>query len=332
MKARTASFVYSYFIPSLNAIKVGFGDDPERRMYSYTRTYSIAADFTSLKTWEMPSAGVASNIESVCHQCLLTAGFERLNVTSGDAEANEIFHLREVSYQDAVEILIEEIDDYLDYLRKSLEGKSFAKEYRSTRKKEELKKARQAEKDRKISGLEIELRNNYKSHYEALILEIKKADQHWRSMPFEQRGRLSAMFKGWKQVSEVFFQWEGVKQCVNNVPPILKAARTAKSYYLRIIKNYPYELIEAAERQAGVSLYNPVKYYELPIVYPTVVDKYQDESIIKVDAAVYEVMLCTNIATGQGSQESFRLIKEHKVLQDLLTYARQSPPPELRNL
>lgn len=329
MKQRTASFVYSYFIPSLNAIKVGFGEDPERRMYSYTQMYSLSPDVSSLKVWEMPSAGVASNIETSCHQSLINAGLERLVISSGHAEANEIFHLREVQYSDALDLLVEEIDDYLEYLRKSLEGKSFAKERGETKKKDELQRARQVATEQKISEIEFDLKENYYKFYQPLIDEINRADQHWRSMPFEQRNKLTAIFKGWKSVSEAFFKWEGVKKCVDNVSPILRTARSAKSYYLKVTKKYPYELIKSAEQRQNLSLYNPHPSYELPIVYPTVVSNYRDEPRLKVDAAIYEVMLCTQIATGQGSDECFRLIEEFKSLQDLATFARLNPPREL---
>jgi hypothetical protein len=328
MKARTTSFVYSYFLPSLNAIKVGYGEDPERRMYSYTRDYGIAADFETLKTWEMPSAGIASNVESICHETLVKIGIERLNISNNDVNANEIFHLREVSYSDAIEIIVEEIDQYFSYLRASLDGKSFASEERSTKKKEEIQKSKQEAIEAAIKDIENDLKSNYERYYGSFIREAKKADHYWRSMPFTQRNSLTAMFKGWKSRDEAFLKWEGLHKCLVNVSPILKSARVAKSYYLDITNKYPIELISKAERSAGVSLYSPFGGYQLPIVYPSVVALCNDE-VIRVDNAVYEVMMCTQIATGLG-EGCYELIKDHKVLQDLVGFARQYPPPELK--
>ena len=44
-------YVYTYYVPELNAIKIGHGSNPEARMDSYSYAHGFTPDHSSLRTW-----------------------------------------------------------------------------------------------------------------------------------------------------------------------------------------------------------------------------------------------------------------------------------------
>lgn len=93
------SNIYAYFVPSLNAIKVGYGDSSVQRMKSYVKQYGLDVAESSLRSWEIPVSGVAQTIESECHKTLLASGLERLSVFADEQEAQELFGLGDITYE-----------------------------------------------------------------------------------------------------------------------------------------------------------------------------------------------------------------------------------------
>ena len=91
--------VYAYFIPDLNAIKVGKGQDPEQRMRGYCKVHGLTADEGSLAVWAFDSDHKAREVERAIHRFLLDNGAHKLEAGNG---AREVFHLGGKAYDEAV--------------------------------------------------------------------------------------------------------------------------------------------------------------------------------------------------------------------------------------
>jgi len=111
-----ASFVYCYYLPKINSIKVGFGDDPKVRMVHYTRTYGLEADKRSLREWSLPIPAIANHIEKRCHEKFIDLGLHPKDIKNSESEAQEVFQLFNVSYDEAIEIVEEVVQDQIQEL------------------------------------------------------------------------------------------------------------------------------------------------------------------------------------------------------------------------
>lgn len=87
------SVVYAFYVESHHAIKVGFGDDGKRRMYEYSKTYGLQPKASSLRTWEIPIAALASIVEAACHSALINSGLNRVKLGARSVEPQELFDL-----------------------------------------------------------------------------------------------------------------------------------------------------------------------------------------------------------------------------------------------
>jgi hypothetical protein len=114
------STVYSFHVPSLNAIKVGFGTDGETRMRSYSRQYGVSPAAHTLREWKLPASSIASAIESACHAALIEAGLARIAHVVEGREAQELFGLGRHTYERATVVVAEAIETTIDSLRESL--------------------------------------------------------------------------------------------------------------------------------------------------------------------------------------------------------------------
>ena len=105
------STVYAFNVPSMNSIKVGFGADGRTRMKNYSRQYALSSSAVSLREWKLPSPSLASSIETACHRALLHADFCRLAHVVDEREARELFDLGHHSYEEAVIVVAEAIEE-----------------------------------------------------------------------------------------------------------------------------------------------------------------------------------------------------------------------------
>ncbi|MDD5461767.1 MAG: hypothetical protein PHG00_09055 [Methylococcales bacterium] len=114
------STVYAFHVPSLNAIKVGFGTDGRTRMIHYSRQYRFSSSTVSLREWKLPSPKLASSIEIACHRALLQADFGRVSHVVDEREAKELFDLGHHTYEQAVIVVAEAIEVTISSLYEAL--------------------------------------------------------------------------------------------------------------------------------------------------------------------------------------------------------------------
>ena len=87
-------YVYTYYVPELNAIKIGHGSNPEARMDSYSYAHGFTPDHSSLRTWYC-GANDPRTLEGYVHNKI---GLRRLQYR----RATELFALNG-TYEQAVE-------------------------------------------------------------------------------------------------------------------------------------------------------------------------------------------------------------------------------------
>ena len=327
------SFVYAYHLPQIKSIKVGFGDNPKQRMLAYTAKYNISPAHQTLKTWDMPSPGVAANVESSCHAALLKYGFKRSSLSDGENEASEIFYLGEFSYDDALSIVVDAIDDYITYLRKSLEGKNFGQSFRQERKGDEVMRERERRKEKSVRELKEEISAGYREYYTNYLMIEKQYSEHNRQFNHRQAGIFDRMLGRDKTEAEQFLEWSGFEKSINFVPLILKSSRPAREFFHYIHEKNSYSLIEEAQKRVGIDLWCP-NGFQLPVPYKglfrisnqrVTVSQY-DPSLDyggPIDMAVGEVLYCFRAPINR-----FRAMRDNKVLSDLIEWARAHPPIE----
>ena len=114
------STVYAFHVPSMNTIKVGFGADGRTRMTNYSRQYALSSSAVSLREWKLPSPSLASAIETACHRALLNADFCRIAHVVDEREARELFDLGHHSYEEAVIVVAEAIEETINALHAAL--------------------------------------------------------------------------------------------------------------------------------------------------------------------------------------------------------------------
>jgi len=346
---RKPYFIYSYELPELKAIKVGYGENPYQRMISYTQKYNISANKNSLKKWEMPSSGIASNIEKSCHEILIKSDFKRVSLFSDDTEANEVFDLDNFSYDDAVSLIVEEIDENINFLRKSLEGKNFGEEHRKIKKSDEIIKRKKENKEVIIKQIMKEISEGYDKHYSKFIVVIQSFDKHYNSFKkeiSEREGFFKNIFKKQKTYYEDLREWEGFEKIIDFVELRLKSSRPARKFFHYIHNKYEYKLIEIAQEKLQIDLYNvsfitdehlgksndetiptyfkgTLKNYNPPKneEYREDIRQYGGE----IDIAVIEVYCCLYVWEGNG----FKWIRENEKLQSLVKWAKENPCPEI---
>jgi len=340
---RKPYFIYSYSLPDLTAIKVGYGENPYQRMISYTQKYNITPNTSSLQKWEMPSSGIASNIEKSCHEALIKSGFNRVQLFNDDSEANEVFDLHDFSYEDAVSLIVEDIDENINFIRKSLEGKNFGEKYKKTKKSDELKEKKKERDENIVKQIMSEISEGYDKHYKQYIQAMSAYIKHIETCDYKELGFIERFTKKQKNQCEQDLEWVGFEKSIDLVGPVLKTSRLARTFFHHIHSKYDYDLIDAAQERLNIDLYNidlptgkrSPRYseftYSLPIPYKGIVaiaanDKNDVERYGgKIDMAVYEVFGCIEMDGGCR----YKLIKENIKLQSLVKWARENPPPEM---
>jgi len=100
------STVYTFHVPSINAIKVGFGKNAKARMQHYSSQYNLLASTESLRQWVLPASSLAAAIEAACHRALVEAGLSRIPHYHDDKQAKELFDIGSYNYEKAVLIVI----------------------------------------------------------------------------------------------------------------------------------------------------------------------------------------------------------------------------------
>jgi len=322
------STVYAFHIPTMNAIKVGFGANSHARMESYSRKYALLPDQSSLKTWRLPTPSIASSIESACHAALLQAGFHRVDHDANGQTAQELFNLGPFTYNDATLLVAQAIEEVINSLHEALGKyqplaieKARQKMEFNEQKRKELKEKRLKHEEKKenrlIQTAVPELQERWDSEMVPFINLCKETRKYWKEFDNRQ-GLISSIFQG-KQTCATrmrkFQYWPQIKKLI---PPLFHAGRMAKTLYCEMgVKHGRYA--EKAAKKLNLSLYCPSGNH-LPLVNGA-----KDEN----GQAYLEVRLVVQQATGFSGWDAEELMKNDKVLQALIAYAEREPSVEL---
>lgn len=323
------STVYAFHVPDINAIKVGFGVSGIVRMRSYSRQYGLSASMESLREWKLPSTSLASAVEVACHRALLEADFLRVEHVVDEREARELFDLGPHSYEDAVLLVAEAIDESVNSMyaalaklkplsqEKGRQQKEQARERRYELREERAASKAQEESDRVARAIP-DIQRRWGGEVEPFIKACDAARSVWKRFSYSQgfidafiNGRRSAAFR-----MKRWGEWPTVKKLI---PEIFHSARKAKSFYLEL-KSRHGKYVDQAARQLGLSLHSPGG-YSLPMV-----GNYSKE----YGMAFLEIRLVVQQATGFGGEDAEELIKMDSDLVALVTYAEKIRAPELR--
>ena len=323
------STVYAFHVPSMNAIKVGFGADGRTRMKNYSRQYALPSSAISLREWKLPSSSLASAIETACHRALLQADFCRVSHVVDEREARELFDLSHHTYEDAVIVVAEAIEETINSLHAALgKFKPLSQEIARQQKEEaqrrrtamrEEKKARKAEEENRLVGAATpQIKQRWNREAEPFANACDTARVTWKQFPYGQ-GFLSSIINGKQSAAYRMHNWQQWPTIKNLIPEIFHAARRAKFFYCEMKKQHG-NYAEQAAKQLGISLWAPGR-HDLPLV-----GSYPDKN----GMAFLEVRLVVQSATGFGGDDAEELIRRDPELMALVKFAEQNPAPELK--
>jgi hypothetical protein len=335
------SYLYCFYIPDINAIKVGYGADGQQRMRQYSSQYSLSAEIESFRKWSLPSSGVASTIESACHDALVGAGFRRLERVVDESQARELFELGATSYNDAVLLVTEAIDDTVSKLVAALNTTKPLQHEKKLQATARIKAQKELDTERQVREIASLIQGRWEDSYGPFIKVVLKAskirekfiwppDQPLWKKILHGRGKHDYM-------AEVLamFNWEHWSELRSTVPEILWAGREAWELYAEIHHNYDdtdlytHSCLEQAQKLAGFNLWTPLDHLiEGSMINPpfnqltpySVSYSYHGQDV-PVSEGYMEVCLCVSIATEWGTIESANILELDSVLKGLVTNA-----------
>jgi hypothetical protein len=325
------STVYAFHVPSINAIKVGFGADGRARMSNYSRQYALSAAASSLREWKLPAASIASAIESACHAALLEADFHRVTRVVDAREAQELFDLGGHTYEQAVLIVAQAIEETISSLYEALGRHKPLTEEKARQQKDEAKRRRNElreekrrqkleEEERGISCALPEIQRRWPSEVEPFVRTRNKA----RSIYIRfRRGPDLITFLTYGNLSRAarMMHWRDWKLVKAIIPDLFHSGRRAKAFYIEMRKKYGLYAEKAAER-LGLSLWRPGGDGLPDVVYAR--NKSGTDG-----PAFLEVRLAVQSATGFGGDDAEELVRQEQDLMYLVNFAQANPPAEL---
>lgn len=322
------STVYAFHVPSMNSIKVGFGTDGRTRMKHYSRQYALSASAVSLREWKLPSPSLASSIETACHRALLHADFCRVAHVVDEREARELFDLGHHSYEEAVIVVAEAIEETINSLHAALgKFKPLSQEKarqqkdeaqnRRTAIREEKKTRKEEDENRLITSAVPEVRQRWESEASPFARACDSARVIYQKFAYSQ-GFLSSMLSGKQSAAFRMRNWREWPVVKRLIPEIFHSARRAKSLNCELERRHGYHAEQAAGR-LGLSLRSPGGH-----ALPTV-GTYPDKN----GMAFLEVRLVVQLAAGFSGDDAEELIKSDPDLIALVRFAEQNPAPEL---
>ena len=322
------STVYAFHVPSMNAIKVGFGADGRTRMKNYSRQYALSSSAVSLREWKLPSPSLASSIETACHRALLNADFGRVAHVVDEREARELFDLGHHSYEEAVIVVAEAIEETINSLHAALGKFKPLSQEKARQKKDEAQKRRAAireekkirkeeEENRLINSATPEIRQRWEREAAPFAKACDNARAIWKQFVYSQ-SFISSMLNGKQSAAFRMRNWQQWPSIKRLIPEIFHTARRAKSLYSDMERRHG-NYAEQAARRLGLSLWAPGG-HDLPMV-----GSYPDWN----GMAFLEVRLVVQDATGFGGDDAEEIIKCDPDLLALVKFAEQNPAPEL---
>lgn len=237
--------VYAFYVPSLEVIKIGFGDNAHNRMVNYCKTYGLKPDHSTLRAWQMSASAVASTIESAIHRGLPKAGFTRYKLMTRNGEAQELFALNGKHYEEAFLYVTELIDVVSDKLASSLKNghvdeeksrqKQRAIKEKQRKMNEDIKQRKDAIAQAKQDALNKEWAIGWETYIKPWYVLITKAKKI--STSYKRPGLIYKAFKGDDWFPH-YINWEGYPHLLKMLPSLFAASRNARAFIAQLRKKY----------------------------------------------------------------------------------------------
>lgn len=331
------SFVYCYHLPNINCIKVGFGDNPKFRMTSYTRNYGLEADNRSLREWSLPIAGIANHIEKRCHETFIELGLHSKRITNSESEAQEVFQLFNVTYDEAIKIIEEVVQGQIQELLFELGARKKAtvrNKAQDEAKEKFIQRAtlQQEEVERLTSECALLIRNVVAPKtFIPLRSVLEDAQQLTAKIPLAPKKRFLDFGKPIPTAQDLFFSWEHRFELVNIIARVFRLDRNLRYTQLALYSKYYkapggnyMNVVSHAAALEGFDFWRPAPafhtYNHFQILFS--LDEYKTRS----EVACREV---EHITQSLGVPNAKRFIQECDKLRQLQMDAKTDQPPEL---
>lgn len=318
-----ASHIYAYHVTSHDLIKVGYGDNPKSRLSSYCSAYGVAADISSLRTWNFPAPGVASAIEGAIHTALEDAGFEKYILSADGQEAQELFELGNHSYHDALVIVAEAIEDSTRTLMDGLKSKVRAaiaerdRQRRDEIRREKAEEKRQTEESRRVreNAQRQIMTARAKAGWNSEVQPWCNALQRAKAL-MENKSTVTGLvsFLSRRDTVDELRHRDIYPTILKLVEEVFHLTRRARAWRLRLTLEFGQDV-----RPDGIDLQFPGGWY-LP--GDSLHEHIEQESITEVRLAVQAV-------TGWGGDDALALMKrDPSAFRRLIDFSKNTPSPE----
>lgn len=260
------SFLYVYHVPTLGAIKIGFGDDAEARMRAYSREYDLIVDETSLRKFSLPSRGIANAIETACHGAVMEAGLRRVNHVVSGREAQELFSLQGISLNTALLMVACAVDEEVCRLHESL-GKIKPKnaevarqlrEIAARRSQDELgERAERIVREARRCALRIE--GDWGVNFVPFLTSVFEGQKVAKLLWEQVRPRILDRFL--RRDFSYFDSFQKNSDVAKVIPFVVEAfhgQRRAREGFIRIASEFPPEVITKAVELCGKNIRCPL--------------------------------------------------------------------------
>lgn len=301
-------------------------------MTNYSRQYKLSASAVSLREWKLPSPTLASSIEAACHEALLESDFTRIGHVVDEREAQELFRLGPHTYEQAVIIVAEAIEQTVNSLYEALGSLQPLSKERARQQREnaqlrrsairaEKLKIKEEQEARLISAAVPDIQSSWASEVQPFVMACELARRLWKQFGYHQ-GIFSTFWAG-KQSAATRLRASDLYPMIKPfIPQIFHTARRAKSFYCEMKKKHG-EYAEMAANKLGYSLRKPAG-DDLPLVGTS------DISDDGRGRPFLEVRLVVQKATGIGGNDAIELMALDAELMALVKTAAATPAPELQ--
>lgn len=334
------SYLYTYYIPSINAIKIGFGGDPKARMLDYTKIYQLQSDINTLRSWPLPIPGIASHIEKNCHDAFKNLGFHQKFISSSQGEAQEIFELFDVKYFDAVKIVEEILQEQAETLIAALRAPKKRIENHRQRDIARFQYLERINKQRsEIEQLTEEcsriIRNNLAPKiFTPLSNVLDKAKLILSQVPPVPKKRFYEFRRDVLTPCDILYNWERREELVYIMIEVFHLDRKLRYSQLKLFQKYYkaaggeyMNIVEKGAELAGHNFWRPAPkhrhYNYFQILYTH--KNYSTKQLVALEEVIHAVQ---SIA-GFAGPMALRFFEETPKLQGLRTFAFRNLPPEL---
>jgi hypothetical protein len=265
MKTSESSVVYAYHVPSLRAIKIGYGDDAELRMRSYRKDYKLTVDEASLREYKVPSRSIAVAIESACHRAAIEAGLVRVNHEVEGKEAQELFALGSVSVSTAMLLVAGVVEEEITRLHKML-GELQPKSTEKARQRRETARlriseeraAQKAELERNSVICAKEIDRKWNVSFSPLIESVEKGKRHFERVIDPPEGFIQGFFKKRLFYPEKILISPHLPTIVPFIEDAFHKRRKAREAYIELQIKYGLDVIVDAQERCGKNVWQPL--------------------------------------------------------------------------